>query len=78
MNYDLDTSEGMGNAIEWTLKVLDSLNDGGTWAIPRSGTIVTIDKKTNVAMLASYVPDPAIARVIRACGWDVVEKPLTR
>ena len=74
MSYDLDTPEGMDNAVEWTLKLLAQLKDGGTWAIPRSFTTVTIDRCTNTATVTSITPDPAIARVIRACGWRVVER----
>ena len=74
MNYDLDTPEGMDNAVEWTLRVLGHLNDGGTWAIPRTFTTVTIDRRANTATVTSITPDPAIARVIRACGWNVVER----
>ena len=43
MNYDLDTKQGMVNAITWTKKLIAQLNDGGTWIVPRSGTMVTLD-----------------------------------
>jgi len=74
MNYDIDTPEGMDNAVEWTLRQLALLKDGGTWYVPRSGTLVTIDRKANVATLTGPEPELAIERVLLACGWVVVNK----
>ena len=75
MNYDLDTKEGMVNAIIWTKKLIDSLNDGGTWLVPRSGTMVTFDKKKQIATVdAPFARDPSVTRVLAAMGWKIVMK----
>lgn len=75
MNYDLDTKEGMVNAITWTKKLITHLNDGGQWIVPRSGTCVTFDKKTQTAVVdAPFARDPSITRVLAAMGWRIVMK----
>lgn len=75
MNYDLDTKQGMVNAITWTKKLIAQLNDGGTWIVPRSGTMVTFDKKTQTATIdAPFARDPSVTRVLEAMGWKIVMK----
>lgn len=73
--YNLDTKEGMTNAILWTKKLINSLNDGGKWLVPRSGTVVTFDKKKQIATVdAPFMSDPSVTRVLKAMGWKVVFK----
>lgn len=73
MNYDLDTKEGMDNAVRWTEKLFDVMNDGATWAVPRSSTLVLIDKQTKTATIREgFLPEKGIAKVIRAMGWTVI------
>ena len=73
--YDLDTKEGMANAIKWTQQLFDVLNDKSTWGVPRSGTTVQIDKATKTATITyNFTPDPSIAQVIEAMGWTVITK----
>lgn len=75
MNYDIDTDEGMKNSVAWTQRLFNTVNDGGTWMIPRSLTIVRIYKsKKEVHIGAGAVPDPSIAKVIKAMGWKVIKK----
>ena len=73
MNYDLSTKEGMANAISWTERLVAALNTQATWAVPRSGTIVSINKDTKTVGITNTIPDPSIARVFRAMGWEVKE-----
>ncbi len=74
-DYNLDTTQGMVNAIRWTKQLIESLNDGGTWLVPRSGTIVTFDKKKQIAVVdAPFMRDPSITKVLTAMGWKVVMK----
>ncbi len=73
-DFDLDTKQGMVNAIMWTKQLISTLKDGGTWVVPRSGTLVRVDKKTQTATLTSAVPDPSITKVLTAMGWKVVMK----
>lgn len=75
MNFDLDTTKGMGNAITWTKALILTINDRGAWMIPRSGTIVRVNKAQRIATIAEGVyPDTAIKRVFEAMGWTVIEK----
>ena len=71
MNYDLDTEEGMKNAVAWTQSLLARINDGGTWAVPRSATVVTLDRRHGRCHVVGLVPDPSIIRVLRAAGYTV-------
>jgi hypothetical protein len=73
MSYDLDTKAGMGSAVQWTQAMFDTINDGGVWMVPRSMTMVRIDKKEKVAtLIVGLAPDPSLKRVIEAMGWTVV------
>ncbi len=73
MNYDLNTKEGMNNAVKWTQAMFDTVNDGGVWMVPRSMTMVRINKKERTATLVvGFAPDPSIRQVIEAMGWTVV------
>jgi hypothetical protein len=72
MNYDLNTKEGMANAVAWTSKMFDLINDGGTWAVPRSGTIITVyHSERAVSIKQGFAPDDCIGRVIEAMGWKI-------
>lgn len=72
-SYNLDTKEGMENAITWTKTTLGALKDGGTWVIPRSLTIVTAyPSKQAVHIKEGVRPDPSIRRVIQAMGWRIL------
>lgn len=76
-SYNLDTKEGMANALLWTKKLVNSLNDGGKWVVPRSGVIVTFDKKKQVATVNApfgAMSDPSVTRVLKAMGWEIVFK----
>lgn len=75
MNYDIDTTEGMANSVKWTQRLFETTNDGGTWMIPRSLTIVTIYKsKKEVHIAKGLMPDPSIKKVIKAMGWTIIKK----
>lgn len=74
-NFDLDTKDGMAQAVDWTERLFASLKDGGRWIVPRSGTTVTVDHDTHTATIkAGYAPDPSIERVVRAMGWTVIKE----
>ena len=73
MNYDLNTEEGMNNAAVWVQATFNTIKTGGKWAIPRSGTIVTVDHPNKTAyILAGHTPEPDTERVIKHMGWEVV------
>ena len=65
-NYNLDTKEGMNNAIAWTRQLFSTVNDGGTWVVPRSMTLVRINHTDKVAtLIVGPVPDPSLKRDLR-------------
>ena len=71
-SYDLDTPEGMANAVAWTEKALTCLKDGGRWVIPRSLTVViAYPSRKAVQIQDGVVPDDSIRDVIRALGWEI-------
>ncbi len=73
MNYDLNTKEGMNNAVKWTQAMFDTVSGGGVWMVPRSMTMVRINKKGRIATrVVGFAPDPSIRKVIEAMGWTVV------
>ena len=75
MTYDLDTKDGMNNAITWTRNLFDTIKDGGAWMVPRSMTMVRVNHTDKVAtIIVGLVPDPSLRRVIEAMGWTVVEQ----
>lgn len=75
MNYDLDTKDGMNNAVRWTQQLFANLQDNASWGVPRSGTIVRINKKEKLAtIVGGFLPDPSLKRVLEAMGWTVIEK----
>lgn len=73
--YDLDTKDGMNNAITWTRNMFETIKDGGAWMVSRSMTMVRVNHTDKVAtIIVGLVPDPSLRRVIEAMGWTVVEQ----
>ena len=71
-NYDLSTHEGMENSKQWLSLVLMNLSDNATWGIPRSNTVVHINKPKKLATVAHQgSPDVSIELVFEALGWTV-------
>lgn len=74
-DYDLDSVEGMNNAITWTRNMFSLIKDNGTWMVPRSMTMVRINHTDKIATLVvGFAPDPSLRRVIEAMGWTVIEQ----
>lgn len=72
-SYDLDTTEGMNNAVTWTRQLFSTVKDDGVWVVPRSMTMVRINHTDKVAtLIVGFAPDPSLRRVIEAMGWTVV------
>jgi hypothetical protein len=73
MNYDLDTKDGMANSVAWTEQLFSTLDDGGVWGIPRSGTVVRVyPSKKEVCIQTGHTLDPSIKRVITEMGWKIL------
>lgn len=72
---DINTSQGMKDAIAWTENLFKTVNDGGMWAVPRSATIMQIDKINKKATIVQQGrPDTSIDAVLKAMGWEVIYK----
>jgi hypothetical protein len=70
--YDLDTKEGMANSVRWLELLLHAVADGGVWGVPRSGTLIHINKADKIATIqGGFLPDPSLAKVFVAAGWTV-------
>lgn len=71
-NYNLNTPEGIENSKLWLSRVLMTLSDNGVWGIPRSSTVVRINKPKKIAtVIAQASPDVSIELVFEALGWTV-------
>ena len=69
MNYDLNTKEGMQNAINWQTAMVGMLGDGGMWAVPRSNAIYTVynsDRK-----VVRQINDETVDLVFKKMGWTI-------
>jgi hypothetical protein len=73
--YDLDTEEGMANAVAWTNRTLETLKDGGIWGVPRSGMLVRMVSHSDkvLRVIEGPMPDPSIPRVLKAAGWTLTK-----
>lgn len=72
---DVHTPKGMAQAKAWTQSLINTLNDGGTWMVPRSGTIITFDKTNKKAQVThQMIPDISIELVLEALGWEITYK----
>ena len=78
-NYDLSTPEGMLNSKRWLSSVLMTIGDNGIWGIPRSNTVIHIDKSKKLATVTHQdSPDISIELVFEALGWTVEYADSTR
>lgn len=70
MNYDLDTPEGMANAVAWQEQLCRFINEGGMWIVPRSNEVYFLyaSKKQAVAPTGG---EEAVNRVFNVMGWEV-------
>lgn len=75
---DITTPQGMAEAVVWTrINVVNKLRDGGTWIVPRSGTLLTLFHSTKTVRISSMLPDDAMARVFKHMGWKVENLDVT-
>lgn len=73
--WNIDDPAGLANACEWMRRHLAMLADNARWIIPRSGSIVVIDK-TNKRMIRVFglLPETSTKVVIEAIGWTFIDK----
>lgn len=71
---NIDTPEGMREAVEWQTAHVNRLAQGGRWVVPRSGSIYIIDHEGKRAKrVFGMAPEPTITRVFIAMGWQVID-----
>ena len=72
---DITRPQGMAEAKAWTQKLIDGINDGGVWLVPRSGTIIKFDKVNKKALVThQLMPDISIEMILEALGWEITYK----
>ena len=74
MNYELETKQGMDNAVAWTRQHLARIPEGGVWFVPRVCSEYTASHKDRTLTRRGLMPDPSINHVLKAMGWTVLEK----
>ena len=69
---NIDTPEGMAQAVALQQALIDSISAGGRWIVPRSGSIFMLDQEGKRAMCVYGGRLPKTDRVFAAMGWTVV------
>lgn len=70
MNWDVDTPEGLANAKAWMEQFVGTLSDEAIWGVPRSGSIIRVDKRNKRAIrLFGLSPETSTQKVFEAMGW---------
>lgn len=71
----INTPEGLKQAVEWQQAHVAMLADQARWIVPRSGSIIVIDKTNKQAIrVLGLMPEPSIQAVFEAMGWTWVDK----
>ena len=71
---NIDTLEGLAQAVAEQQALIDRIIPGGRWVVPRSGSIYMLDQENKMARrVHGLKPEPTITRVFEAMGWTVVE-----
>ena len=73
---NISTKRGMAAAVAWQRHHISGIKEGGTWVIPRSGTIIQVSHENKtLTMVANLLPElPDIQRVTEAMGWKFVDQ----
>ena len=71
MNYNIDTEEGMMNAVRWMEQTLDTPSKTLIWRIPRAAATYIIDKSGRT-FTRTGVDEPT-DRVLLHMGFTVKE-----
>lgn len=79
VNWNIDTPEGMENAVAWTDRTFAALVDGGRWIVPRSMSIYEISHSTKtVRRIMGMFEESVIQRVVEAAGWKYEDKAVLK
>lgn len=75
MRWNVDTPEGLIAATHWQSNTIEHIRDQGRWVVPRSGSVIVIDKTNKQAIrVFGLLPEPSIKKVFEAMGWTWVDK----
>jgi hypothetical protein len=77
MTIDIETPDGMAWAVAWQNQMVRKIKDGGTWLIPSSQTIITVNitaKKATFLAKGIAAQADRVKQVFLAMGWMVVER----
>jgi hypothetical protein len=66
---DIDTKEGMAEAVAWFNNFTAKFNEGGTWGIPRSNSVYLVFPSEKRLVRLSASRDSSTERVAKAAGW---------
>ncbi len=66
----LPTPEEEKAHLAWTQNLINTLQEGGTWAIPRSGTLVTVHHEKKTAHFSTKREELA-EYYFRFLGWKI-------
>jgi hypothetical protein len=69
--WDIDEPNQRRMAVAWLSNFLNRINDGGTWAVPRSGTVYNVSHKHKTLTRAAGPGDPPTEAIAREAGWKV-------
>jgi hypothetical protein len=73
--WDVDTKAGLARAVEWMQRHVAIFADQGRWMMPRSCSIIVIDKKNKQAIrVAGFLPETSTQKIFEAMGWTWVDK----
>lgn len=68
---NIDTEQGMQEAVQWMHNHLITLKEGGKWVIPRSGMVVTLDNWERREVTLHGPLDYSTVEVLEAGGWKI-------
>lgn len=58
-------------AKQWLVAHLGRINDGGSWGVPRSGSIYRVDHKNKTLTLTAGCGDRSTESLLPAIGWKL-------
>ena len=71
---DINTKQGMEEAKNWTIEFITLIEDGGFWAVPRSGSIYQVWHSTREFRHVAN-GESCIDRVLKALGYSPRKEP---
>lgn len=68
---NINTKAGMASAVKWMQGFLNQINDGVTWAIPRTNAVYRIEHSAKRFIRLTLERDTSTERVVKEMGWRV-------